>query len=47
MSSSKTGDKIKTQDENRTEEKQQRTKLVFSPKLVLTGVSPLVLDLHK
>jgi len=47
ISSSRTGDKIKSQDEIRTEEKQERIKLVFSPKLVLTGVSPLVLDLHK
>ncbi len=48
----KTGDKMRSQDENGTQDKnlkkkgkkKEGIKLVFSPKLVLPGVSPLVLD---
>ncbi len=46
----KTGDKMKSQDENGTQdknlkiEKKEGIKLVLAPKLVLAGVSPLVLD---
>jgi hypothetical protein len=40
-----TRDEIKSQDENSLKEMNERIKLVFSPKLVLTGVSSPVLDL--
>jgi hypothetical protein len=40
-----TRDEIKSQDENRLKEMKERIELVFSPKLVLTGVSSPVLDL--
>jgi len=50
---SKTGDEVRSQGENSThweregwEKKEHRTELVSSPKLVLNGVSPPVLDLH-
>jgi hypothetical protein len=43
--SSITRDEIKSQDEINLKEMKERIKLVFSPKLVLTGVSSAVLDL--
>jgi hypothetical protein len=40
-----TRDEIKSQDENSLKEMKERIKLIFSPKLVLAGVSSPFLDL--